>query len=85
MTVVGFGTWNGLERIKPGTIGYPMPGMEARIAEDRELLLRGLSMVSGYYKDPVRTADPTPPTRSPATSRPSTSDSRPNRSWRSRS
>jgi long-chain acyl-CoA synthetase len=57
MTEVGFGTWNGLEQIKPGTIGYPMPGMEARLGEDSELLVRGHSMMSGYYKDPVRTAE----------------------------
>jgi long-chain acyl-CoA synthetase len=57
MTEVGFGTWNGLEQIKPGTIGYPMPGMEARLGEDSELLVRGLSMMSGYYKDSVRTAE----------------------------
>lgn len=57
MTEVGFGTWNGLEQIRPGTVGVAMPGMEARIAEDSELLVRGLTMMSGYYKDPVRTAE----------------------------
>jgi long-subunit acyl-CoA synthetase (AMP-forming) len=34
-----------------------MPGMEARLGEDSELLVRGLSMMSGYYKDSVRTAE----------------------------
>ncbi len=57
MTELGFGTWNGLERIKPGTIGPAIPGIEARCACDGELLVRGLEMMTGYYKDPIRTAE----------------------------
>ncbi len=57
MTELGFGTWNGLEQIKPGTIGPPIPGIEARLARDGELLVRGLEMMTGYYKDPIRTAE----------------------------
>jgi long-chain acyl-CoA synthetase len=57
MTEVGFGTWNGLDQIKAGTIGFPLPGMEARLGEDSELLVRGLSMMSGYHKDTIRTAE----------------------------
>jgi long-chain acyl-CoA synthetase len=57
MTELGFGTWNGLEQIKPGTIGPPIPGIEARLARDGELLVRGLEMMTGYYKDPTRTAE----------------------------
>src|SRR3712207_2908094 len=34
-----------------------MPGVEVRLAEDSELLVRGACMMSGYYKDPVRTAE----------------------------
>jgi long-chain acyl-CoA synthetase len=52
MTELGFGTWNGLERIKPGTIGYPLPGIEGRLGQGSELLVRGHSMMSGYHKDP---------------------------------
>ncbi len=57
MTELGFGTWNGLERIKPGTVGPAIPGIEARCAGDGELLVRGLEMMTGYYKDPIRTAE----------------------------
>jgi long-chain acyl-CoA synthetase len=57
MTELGFGTWNGLEQIKLGTIGPPIPGIEARLARDGELLVRGLKMMTGYYKDPTRTAE----------------------------
>ncbi|HET8536023.1 MAG TPA: AMP-dependent synthetase/ligase [Solirubrobacteraceae bacterium] len=57
MTELGFGTWNGLDQIRPGTIGYPMPGVEVRLGEDSELLVRGHCMMSGYSKDLARTAD----------------------------
>jgi long-chain acyl-CoA synthetase len=33
-----------------GTVGRPLPGVEARIAEDGELLLRGGHIFQGYYK-----------------------------------
>jgi long-chain acyl-CoA synthetase len=57
MTELGFGTWNGLERIRPGTIGVAMPGVELRLADGGELLARGPCMMDGYYKDPARTAE----------------------------
>jgi long-subunit acyl-CoA synthetase (AMP-forming) len=44
-------------RIKLGTVGIPLPGVEARIAEDGELLLRGPNACAGYRNDPVKTAD----------------------------
>jgi len=34
-----------------GTVGPPVPKMEARTAEDGELLLRGPTIFAGYYKD----------------------------------
>lgn len=44
-------------RIKFGTIGKPMPGVEAKIATDGEILLRGVNMVKGYYRMPEKTAE----------------------------
>ncbi len=40
-----------------GTVGRVLPGHEARLADDGELLLRGPSVMRGYRRDPGRTAD----------------------------
>lgn len=45
------------ERIRLGSVGVPIPGVEARLADDGELLLRGPNACSGYRNDPVRTAE----------------------------
>lgn len=42
---------------KFGTIGKPLPGVEAQIADDGEILLRGDNMVKGYFRLPDRTAE----------------------------
>jgi long-chain acyl-CoA synthetase len=43
--------------IKLGTVGKPFPGIEVRIAEDGEILVRGDNVFMGYYKDPKTTAE----------------------------
>jgi long-subunit acyl-CoA synthetase (AMP-forming) len=50
-------TLNLRQRLKVGTVGPPLPGVEIRLAPDGELLLRGGNVASGYYKDPEQTAD----------------------------
>ncbi len=39
----------------PSTIGPPLPGVEARIGEDKELLLRGPGVMMGYWNNPQAT------------------------------
>ncbi len=47
---------NPLSNPRPDSIGKPLPGVEARISEEGELLLRGEMLFSGYFNDPVATA-----------------------------
>jgi long-chain acyl-CoA synthetase len=42
---------------RPGTVGRPIPGIETRIADDGELLVRGPNTTAGYWKDPAATTD----------------------------
>ncbi len=55
--ITGVGTLNPPGRAKVGTVGPPVPGVEIRLAEDGELLLRGAIVTPGYRNDPERTAE----------------------------
>jgi long-chain acyl-CoA synthetase len=39
-----------------GSVGRPLPGVEAKVAADGELLLRGANIFQGYYKNAEATA-----------------------------
>jgi long-chain acyl-CoA synthetase len=56
LTEGGVATLNPTERPKPGSIGTLLPGVEARLTEEGELLLKSPCLFSGYYKDPQSTA-----------------------------
>jgi len=43
-------------RVKLDTVGPPLKGVEVRIAEDGEILVRGELVMTGYWNDPEATA-----------------------------
>jgi long-subunit acyl-CoA synthetase (AMP-forming) len=53
----GMATANPLGRPRFGTVGQPLPGVDVRIAEDGEILLRGANMVSGYLYMPDKSKE----------------------------
>jgi long-chain acyl-CoA synthetase len=55
MTEFMMAIMNPPERIKLGKVGIPLPAVEARLADDGELLLRGPHACAGYRHDPEQT------------------------------
>ncbi len=45
------------ERSEAGWVGVPLPGVECRIADDGEVLIKSPGQCSGYYKQPELTAE----------------------------
>ncbi|HEY6396835.1 MAG TPA: AMP-binding protein [Solirubrobacteraceae bacterium] len=42
---------------KPGTVGFPLPGVELRLAADGEVLVNGPNVIAGYYQRPDADAE----------------------------
>ena len=53
----GAGTCNPPDRVKIGTVGPPGPGIEVKLADDGELLVRSEVVMAGYRNRPEQTAD----------------------------
>jgi long-chain acyl-CoA synthetase len=43
-------------QFKVGSVGLPYPGVEVKIAEDGEIMMRGDNVFKGYYRNPESTA-----------------------------
>ena len=53
----GAGACNPPGRVKIGTVGPPGPGVEARLADDGELLIRADVVMTGYRNAPDKTSE----------------------------
>ena len=42
-------------QLRFGTIGKPLPGVQVKIADDGEIMLKGINMVKGYHRLPDKT------------------------------
>lgn len=45
------------DQFKVGSVGLPYPGVEIRLAQDGEIMVRGENVFKGYFKNPEATAE----------------------------
>src|SRR5204863_8973933 len=50
-------TVNTVDEFRFGSVGKPLPGVELRIAEDGEVLLKGANIFQGYFKNEEATRE----------------------------
>lgn len=53
----GLVSGNPVDKIRFGTVGLPLPGVEIKIADDGEILAKGRNMTRGYLRMPEKTAE----------------------------
>jgi long-chain acyl-CoA synthetase len=53
----GPATANPPDQIRLGTVGLALPGVEVKLGQDGEILVRGGNVCPGYYRDPEKSAE----------------------------
>ena len=53
----GPATANPPDRIRLGTVGLALPGVEVKLGDEGEVLVRGGNVCPGYYRDPEKSAE----------------------------
>lgn len=57
LTEGGVVSLNPLNRPKPGSIGMPLAGVDVRLSEESEILVKSPCLFAGYLNDPATTAE----------------------------